>query len=496
MASEIRVDTSKNASGLCTVTYSNTGAVLSGITTGTFSGDITGDVTGSSSGNAVLTGSTNNQVVTVTGANAIQGESNFTYDGSTLAVTGDVTMTNTSSNPQLALISANNGISEIQFGDGADAVRGNIIYRAGTAGDALCFNGYNNTERMRITSSGIVGINSTSPSGAQLVIKNSDDSNLNAISIFNDNGNMSSSLSQDSNGAGSYLQKDNAGTIKTFIRSYNSSYLLGGNIGIGTNSPEGKIHVYSTERYVQELEAQTGITAGTTSGTIYRQQYTTTAGSSRRMGFFGIKRTHGTGDQRANFVMELCPDNSTNVNLSSPNANTTAFEFKPSGQIWVKSGGGIDFSATGDGSGTSTSELFDDYEEGTWLPTLAFGGGSTGLTYNSRSGSYVKIGSYVYCVGQLDLSAKGSSTGNAVFGSLPYTAGDHVSGSSHEGSGSITWWQHMGTNLNYPTSFWVSESTTGSTIYQGNGSAVANLTHSDFNNNSQFRFVVHYRTAT
>ncbi len=33
MASEIRVDTSKNTSGLCTVTYSNTGAVLSGITT-------------------------------------------------------------------------------------------------------------------------------------------------------------------------------------------------------------------------------------------------------------------------------------------------------------------------------------------------------------------------------------------------------------------------------------------------------------------------------
>ena len=54
MASEIRVDTSKNTSGLCTVTYSNTGAVLSGITTGTFSGTVTanafsgdgGDLTG------------------------------------------------------------------------------------------------------------------------------------------------------------------------------------------------------------------------------------------------------------------------------------------------------------------------------------------------------------------------------------------------------------------------------------------------------------------
>ena len=37
---------------------------------------------------AVLSGSTNNQITTVTGAHAIQGESNLTFDGSTLAVTG------------------------------------------------------------------------------------------------------------------------------------------------------------------------------------------------------------------------------------------------------------------------------------------------------------------------------------------------------------------------------------------------------------------------
>ena len=37
---------------------------------------------------AVLTGSTNNQITTVTGANAFQGESNLTFDGTTLAVTG------------------------------------------------------------------------------------------------------------------------------------------------------------------------------------------------------------------------------------------------------------------------------------------------------------------------------------------------------------------------------------------------------------------------
>ena len=74
---------------------------------------------------------------------------------------GDVTLTNTSSNPQLAIISAANGIGEIQFGDTADSVRGNILYRSGSAGDALCFNGYNNTERLRIGSDGKVGVNTT-----------------------------------------------------------------------------------------------------------------------------------------------------------------------------------------------------------------------------------------------------------------------------------------------------------------------------------------------
>ena len=45
-----------------------------------------------SAGGAVLTGSTNNQVTTVTGANAIIGEANLTFDGSNLGVTGSITV--------------------------------------------------------------------------------------------------------------------------------------------------------------------------------------------------------------------------------------------------------------------------------------------------------------------------------------------------------------------------------------------------------------------
>ena len=56
--------------GVCTATsFSGSGANLTGIT--------------------ALTGSTDNTLVTVTGANAIQGEANLTYNGSVLALAGD-----------------------------------------------------------------------------------------------------------------------------------------------------------------------------------------------------------------------------------------------------------------------------------------------------------------------------------------------------------------------------------------------------------------------
>ena len=66
--------------------------------------------------------------------------------------------------------------------------------------------------------------------------------------------------------------------------------------------------------------------------------------------------------------------------------DTVGAHFTSVGNLAFASGKGIDFSAT---AGTGTSELFDDYEEGTWTPT------SYSITYASASGSYVKIGQLV-----------------------------------------------------------------------------------------------------
>ena len=73
------------------ITLSKDGDIFAtGVTTATtFVGNLTGNVTGTASANAVLTGSTNNTVCTVTGANAIQGESNLTFDGNLLKLQCD-----------------------------------------------------------------------------------------------------------------------------------------------------------------------------------------------------------------------------------------------------------------------------------------------------------------------------------------------------------------------------------------------------------------------
>ena len=100
-----------------------------------------------------ITGNANNRVITGSDtSNTLIAESGLTYDTQVLR------LNNTSANPQFHLTSADDGISELKFGDQSDTTRAVILYRSGSAGDALCFNGYNNSERLRILSDGKVGI--------------------------------------------------------------------------------------------------------------------------------------------------------------------------------------------------------------------------------------------------------------------------------------------------------------------------------------------------
>ena len=107
--------------------------------------------------------------------------------------------------------------------------------------------------------------------------------------------------------------------------------------------------------------------------------------------------------------------------------NNTGNHVISSGNLVINtSGQGIDFSATSDASG-STSELFDDYEEGTWTPVLeATDGAFTSVTYDTlRGGRYTKIGNIVHvqCYMRTDaLDNTVGRTGDVVIGGLPYSS--------------------------------------------------------------------------
>jgi hypothetical protein len=90
--------------------------------------------------------------------------------------------------------------------------------------------------------------------------------------------------------------------------------------------------------------------------------------------------------------------------------------------IVFASGQGIDFSASTDGSGTTSSELLDDYEEGSWTPTAERTSPTSAATYTARSGKYTKIGNVVTIWFDLNWSANPGGSGDYVIGGLPFSA--------------------------------------------------------------------------
>jgi hypothetical protein len=87
-------------------------------------------------------------------------------------------------------------------------------------------------------------------------------------------------------------------------------------------------------------------------------------------------------------------------------------------------GKGIDFSATSSGTGTMTSELLADYEEGTWTPTDASG---AGLTLSVASANYTKIGNTVRLQAQITYPSNVSGA-NALLGGLPFSSPQYAIG--------------------------------------------------------------------
>ena len=89
------------------------------------------------------------------------------------------------------------------------------------------------------------------------------------------------------------------------------------------------------------------------------------------------------------------------------------------------SGAGITFPATV--SASSDANTLDDYEEGTWTPVIQGVGGSIGSqAYSIQAGRYIKIGRFVLLTGYIQLTNKGSWSGDAEIRGFPFTVNNET----------------------------------------------------------------------
>ena len=264
------------------------------------------------------------------------------------------------------------------------------------------------TEKLRITSDGKIGINNSSPTkeltvsgnaGAGIMIESSGTTNGGVLDLRNTQG--SNQTYRLAVGGG-----DNAYVLGRgfFIRDENNSATrlvinTNGRVGINELNPQQTLHVHNDTAY------QGILINGNGAPRIAFARNTTTTGEWSA----GIDGTNGD-----HFVINNSNDNSNRLFIMQSNKITCGANTQINGNlIMASAGNGIDFSATANGGSGTPSELLDDYEEGYFAPevtNLSSGYGS-GTFYN-RQARYTKVGNMVTCWVHLQWWANAVTSGN------------------------------------------------------------------------------------
>lgn len=135
-----------------------------------------------------------------------------------------------------------------------------------------------------------------------------------------------------------------------------------------------------------------------------------------------------------------------------------------------------------------TNNLGDYDATGTWTPGISFGGGTTGITYGTQNGVYMRIGSLVVATFQLVLTNKGSSTGSALITGLPITSLNEIPQAY-----SALLYQSFTITTDPPFSAVVGNSTTASLFESNPAGAASTIDDTYFSNSSGLFGTLTYR---
>jgi len=201
-----------------------------------------------------------------------------------------------------------------------------------------------------------------------------------------------------------------AGNAITFTQAMTLD--TSGNLGVGETSPSTFGKVVSrggTFSLVADTASQRRLsfwsTANGNSENAYIQVQNDGLTTNTGEMLFATRNTSGTLAERARIT--------SGGDLQIANGNL----------VMSTSGKGIDFAATaGPTNGTMTSELLNDYEEGTWTPTDQSG---AGLTFTVDYATYTKVGRAVSIQGSITYPSTASGL-TALFGGFPFTAANSI----------------------------------------------------------------------
>jgi len=174
---------------------------------------------------------------------------------------------------------------------------------------------------------------------------------------------------------------------------------------------------------------------------------------------------------------------------SNPRTLVTQFQMNSAGYFDLLLGQ-LKFPATQNAS--SDANILDDYEEGTFTPTLT--GTSGAPTYSAQVGRYQKIGRWVFLQGRVTITAVNALTGIILLNGLPFVA--DATASNHGGF-FMHYWLGFTAAVTHLSAYGSPSTSAANLIYAAAaGQQATTVTQAQLQNNSDFLFSAHYQTST